>query len=358
MHACMILLVEGKRPLHNLPNSRKITLRTTDNCDMRRKTRLLVATTVVVVYFASQQAPLLRDNSTPPAYRFMKGRNRALEGTLLAEKKVARASSIVKPSTATDQGNRNTDKNANYDHAPFGAYTYFGRSVQVADSGKAHVQQVLTEVQNGGIYDAALNAVSGRLGIGKTVVDIGGNFGAFSMAVKIKAPGVHLFTFEAIPTNCANLQANMHENDLDVDWTFSCEALGSADGETLTFSVDPEHSGGGSSAYDKPKDHPSLLDGRHQFFNVSSSLLDTILERYDIQHIDALKIDCEGCEYAVLKSSRRIKDIDIIVAEFHINSHLRKERHSFESLKEFLRIQNPNIIIHSVDINMHEARRV
>ena len=74
------------------------------------------------------------------------------------------------------------------------------------------------------------------------------------------------------------------------------------------------------------------------------------------KHIHALKIDCEGCEYDVLKSSRRIKDIDIIVAEFHINSHLRREGHSFENLKEFLTTQNPNIIIQSVDINMHEAR--
>ena len=80
------------------------------------------------------------------------------------------------------------------------------------------------------------------------------------------------------------------------------------------------------------------------------------MDRYDIKHVDALKIDCEGCEYDVLKSSRRIEDIDIIVAEFHINSHLRREGHSFENLKEFLRTQNPNIIIQSVDINMHEAR--
>ena len=259
-------------------------------------------------------------------------------------------------SASTVLNDRNTEKKAKYDHAPFATYTFFGRSVQVADSGKAHAQQVLAEIQNGGIYHAAFSAVSEQFGAGKTVIDIGGNFGAFSMAVKIKAPSIRLYTFEAIPTNCANLKANMHENALDNDWTFSCEALGSSDGETLTFSVDIEHSGGGSSAYDKPKDHPSLLDGRHAFFDVSSSRLDTILDRYDIKHIHALKIDCEGCEYDVLKSSRRIKDIDIIVAEFHINSHLRREGHSFENLKDFLRTQNPNIIIQSVDINMHEAR--
>ena len=83
--------------------------------------------------------------------------------------------------------------------------------------------------------------------------------------------------------------------------------------------------------------------------------LPSLMGMYGKSSIDVLKIDCEGCEHAVLKASHRIKDIDMIVAEFHINSHLLREGHSFENLKDFLRIQNPNIIIQSVDINMHEA---
>ena len=317
---------------------------------MRRQPRLLIvvflAATIVVSSFPPQVSRL--PESEPPR-NSREGKSKDHSDT--------RGSFRSSQGSATAFLNDNDkEKKAKYEHVPFATYAYLGRSVEVADSGKAHVQQVLAEVQNGGIYDDALSAVSEQFGAGNTVIDIGGNFGAFSMAVKIKAPSVRLYTFEAIPTNCANLKANMHENALDDDWTFSCEALGSSDGETLTFSVDIEHSGGGSSAYDKPKDHPSLLDGRHAFFDVSSSRLDTILDRYDIKHIHALKIDCEGCEYDVLKSSRRIKDIDIIVAEFHINSHLRREGHSFENLKEFLTTQNPNIIIQSVDINMHEAR--
>ena len=321
---------------------------------MRRQPRLLVgfflAATIAVSFFPRQVSRL--PEIEPPR----NSRVTTLEGKSKDHSDTRGSFGSSQGSATTFLNDNNKEKKAKYDHVPFATYAYLGRSVEVADSGKAHVQQVLAEVQNGGIYDDALSAVSEQFGAGKTVIDIGGNFGAFSMAVKIKAPSVRLYTFEAIPTNCANLKANMHENALDDDWTFSCEALGSSDGETLTFSVDIEHSGGGSSAYDKPKDHPSLLDGRHAFFDVSSSRLDTILDRYDIKHIHALKIDCEGCEYDVLKSSRRIKDIDIIVAEFHINSHLRREGHSFENLKEFLRTQNPNIIIQSVDINMHEAR--
>mmetsp|Transcript_11218 Transcript_11218/g.46793 ORF Transcript_11218/g.46793 Transcript_11218/m.46793 type:complete len:319 (-) Transcript_11218:2757-3713(-) len=318
---------------------------------MRRKPRWLIciffAATAAVSLFP-RQASLLPESEPPQSSLVtkLKGQRSDIRGSF----------GSLQDSATTVLNDDNAGKMLKYDHAPFATYAYFGRSVEIADGGKAHVQQVLAEVQNGGIYDAALSAVSEHFGAEKTVIDIGGNFGAFSMAVKIKAPSVRLFTFEAIPTNCANLQANMHENTLDVDWTFSCEALGSADGETLTFSVDTEHSGGGSSAYDRPKDHPSLLKGRHSFFDVPSSRLDTLLDRYGIKHIDALKIDCEGCEYDVLKASSRIKDIDIIVAEFHINSHLRRKGHSFDNLKEFLKTQNPNIIIRSVDINMHEAR--
>lgn len=326
---------------------------------MRRKRRMLIVTVTaaVFVFFLSRNASCLPGSASTPAFRTIQnGGAHSLEGQIPVDTTETHSSTVKFDESTFLHGQNADNKTKKYDPAPFATHTYFGRSVRVADSGKAHVQQVLAEIQDGRIYDAALSAVSGQSGAEKTVIDIGGNFGAFSMAVKINAPSVRLFTFEAIPTNCANLQANMRGNALDADWTFSCEALGSDDGETLTFSVDVEHSGGGSSAYNKPKNHPSLLDGRHQFFNVASSKLDTILDRYDIKHIDALKIDCEGCEYAVLKSSRRIKEIDIIVAEFHINSHLRRQGHTFENLKGFLREQNPNIIIHSVDIHMHEAR--
>jgi hypothetical protein len=59
----------------------------------------------------------------------------------------------------------------------------------------------------------------------------------------------------------------------------------------------------------------------------------------------------------VLKSSKRIKDVDI-VAKFHINAHVRRQGHTFENLKAFLKSETPNIQVYSSDIHMHEARRL
>jgi FkbM family methyltransferase len=244
------------------------------------------------------------------------------------------------------------------EHQPFLPYTLFGRQVQIADYSRGHIDQVLREVQDEGFYNLALNAISPGEGEGKTVIDIGGNFGAFSMGAKITAPKVKLLTFEAVPSNCANLKANMETNGFTNNWIFTCGALGSSDGDILHFSVDKEHSGGASSVYKNPITDPSLHDGRHMFYDVVSSKLDTMLEKYNVKHVHALKIDCEGCEYDTLKNSKRIKDIDVVVAEFHINSHLRSQGHSFENLKSFLRSQNPKIIIYSTDIHMHDVKKM
>ena len=235
-------------------------------------------------------------------------------------------------------------------------FTLFGRLVQIADFSRAHIEQVLREVQDEGFYNLAFDAIATSRGKGKTVIDIGGNFGGFSIAAKIKAPEAKLLTLEALPSNCANIKANMEVNGFTTNWIFMCGALGATDGDILHFSVDREHSGGGSSVYKNPTTDPSLHDGRHMFYDVVSNKLDTILERYGVEHVHALKIDCEGCEYDTLKTSKRVKDIDVIVAEFHMNSHLRNQGHSFENLKSFLRKQNPNIKIYSTDINMHDAK--
>ena len=234
-------------------------------------------------------------------------------------------------------------------------FRMFGRDVLIADFGRAHVEQVIREVQDEGFYNLAYEAVSSNGGEGKTIVDVGGNFGGFSMGVKMKAPEARLLTFEAMPPNCANLKKNMEVNGFARNWVFACTALGSTDGDVLHFSVDNKHSGGASSVYSDPKNAPSLHDGRHLFYDVRSSRLDTLLELYNVTHVHALKIDCEGCEYDTLKTSRRIRDIDIVVAEFHINTHLKNQGHSFENLKSFLRQQNPDIQIYSTDINMHDA---
>ena len=110
-------------------------------------------------------------------------------------------------------------------------------------------------------------------------------------------------------------------------------------------------SGGGSAAF-------GAFDGfgsDHEHHTLKTYPLDALLARHGIGHVDLLKIDCEGCEYEALMASRRIKDVDAIVAEFHMNDHLAAQGHSFERLKDFLRRENPRIRIASKDIRMHNA---
>jgi FkbM family methyltransferase len=236
------------------------------------------------------------------------------------------------------------------EHHPFLPRTLFGRRVQVADFSRGHVDVALREIQEDGLYDLALNAILPREGEGKTVIDIGGNFGGFSMAVKIKAPKARLITFEAVPSNCVNLKANMETNGLANNWIFVCGAMGATDGDILYFSFNEEHSGAASSY----KRIPGIHDGRRKFYDVMSNKLDTMLEKYNVDHVHALKIDCEGCEYDTLQTSKRIKDVDVVVAEFHMNPRLQSQGRSFENLKSFLRSQNPKIQIHTADVHMKE----
>jgi FkbM family methyltransferase len=178
------------------------------------------------------------------------------------------------------------------DPRPFSTHTLYGRMVQIADFSNAHIRGVLREVQVQGLYNRALNAVSVNEGAGKTVVDIGGNFGAFSMAVKMKAPKSKLLAFEAMPTNCANLKANMEVNGLTNGWIFTCGALGATDGDILHFAVHPEHSGGASSAFKNPLTDPSFKN--HIHYDIPTHKLDTMLEKHGVDHVHALKIDCEA----------------------------------------------------------------
>ena len=245
---------------------------------------------------------------------------------------------------------------------------YFGRTVTVADSSAHHIAKILAEVESG-IYKLHQPGTWAQLPLSRpnaTIIDIGGNFGAFSLAVKARFPQSRLLTFEAMPPTCRHLQYGLaatlgykirkkHKREplLQIPGvTVECSALG--DGKPLHL----VHYRWGSccaSSHYKFDDRSFDSDDYVHYHNISSHSLDSLLERHGVGKVDLLKIDCEGCEYSVMRASRRLRDIRALVGEFHMNDALARQGHSPEGLRAFLRAANPDMLVSVVDAPMQNS---
>ncbi len=160
------------------------------------------------------------------------------------------------------------------------------------------------------------------LGPGDTVVDVGANFGAFTvLASRIVGPTGRVLAFEPSPESFARLSANLALNDLgNVDAI--PEAVGEADGtaELLTY---------GKSAYNSLF---ASVDGKDsapvRTHTVTVRTLEQVLDERGINCVDLLKLDCEGAEYGIFETlspgvAGRIKQVAMEAHE--IPGHLSRE---------------------------------
>jgi len=144
---------------------------------------------------------------------------------------------------------------------------------------------------------------------GQTVVDIGANCGAFSIFAAIAdANGVH--AYEPGAANLQALLANLQANGLDAQQVLvSSEAVHDGRSSEVVFHAGPLGGEGGSYTHDGDIDDGEVA--------VPSIGLDEVVRRAG--HVGVLKIDCEGCEAAVLLgcADETFDSIDRIVLEFH-----------------------------------------
>jgi FkbM family methyltransferase len=139
-----------------------------------------------------------------------------------------------------------------------------------------------------------------------TVIDIGGNIGAFTIDVATRFPGVTVHTYEpdadAFSMLCENVQANGLRNRVRT-WN---EAVAGAAG-TLTL-----WRGEGSIA---ASTHRAAATGDRRL--VPAVTLQTAIERSG-GHVALLKIDAEGAEADILEAvGLDLARVDRIVAEYH-----------------------------------------
>jgi FkbM family methyltransferase len=173
-----------------------------------------------------------------------------------------------------------------------------------------------------------------------TVLDVGAHIGGFSYACLIRGAG-RVFAFEPEPANyelaCHNLASFGPRVRVEN------RAVWRSDGPDRqlfhTPSLDPRNTGGGGVF---------AADGGTPVASIGLDVfLDELAARHGVQRVRLLKVDCEGSEYPVLLTSRKLHLIDEICGEYHeygddLPEHLRLDgvaRFDRHALKEGLQAQ-------------------
>ena len=132
---------------------------------------------------------------------------------------------------------------------------------------------------------------------GETVIDIGAHIGCFTiLAAKT---GARVFSYEPFPSNFAALEHNVKLNNFGNVKVFNIAISGKRDNRALFLADNPAHTSSHSL-------HPSHFASCSQTsygkkkLEVPCITLDDIILENNLDRIDLLKIDCEGCEYEIL----------------------------------------------------------
>ena len=142
-----------------------------------------------------------------------------------------------------------------------------------------------------------------------TIVDIGGHIGIFSVLAATFAPLAQIHSFEPHPDNYAQFNKNVRLNNLER--RISVYNLGVSDREeTAELYVSAENVGA----------HSTFHDERKKSLPIKLTTLAGIFRDAQLQHIDLLKLDCEGEEYTILLTTppELMHKIDRIILEQHI----------------------------------------
>jgi FkbM family methyltransferase len=154
-----------------------------------------------------------------------------------------------------------------------------------------------------------------------TILDIGAHIGGFSFACLIRGAG-RVFAFEPEPENYQLACHNLASFGPRVRVENRAVWRSDGPGRQLfhTPSQDPRNTGGGG-VFATDGGTPVVAIGLDDF-------LDELAARHGVKRIRLLKVDCEGSEYPVLLTSRKLDRIDAICGEYHeyggdLPEHLR-----------------------------------
>ena len=150
--------------------------------------------------------------------------------------------------------------------------------------------------------------LAARFGPGDVVLDIGAHIGAFSYLALDHGAG-RVVSVEPDPENAYYLRHNVH---MACGATDRCvivtAAAGEADG-TAEFTAHPVNTGGGAVGAGEGRRFPVAVVAFDRLVDFAAGESGTIR---------LLKLDCEGSEWPVLHTSRRLHRVRAIVGEYHV----------------------------------------
>lgn len=177
---------------------------------------------------------------------------------------------------------------------------------------------ILLELQQSGSYETATQLFFMRImRKGDTFVDVGAHVGYFSIicAALVGREG-KIIAVEPIEDNFQFLNRNIQSNDLPYVHIVQ-SVISGTDGE-IEFHHNMDNDGG--HALWDPRNHPGNEKTRAapKTETLPSMTLESLFNRFECEHIRAIKIDTEGAEHLILESGRSYFDrgaVDFVIAE-------------------------------------------
>lgn len=148
----------------------------------------------------------------------------------------------------------------------------------------------------------------------KTVLDIGGHFGFFSIQMANKFPACKIYTFEPAPRTFKILENNVKNNEINNIEIFNY-AVGAEENEISFYENEDLEC---SSIYETKNGGEKVI--------VSAITLNNIIDNNSIKTIDILKLDCEGAEFEIIYNNLNIlsEKVNCIICEYHTG--IRKDK--------------------------------
>ena len=168
---------------------------------------------------------------------------------------------------------------------------------------------------------------------GDIVIDIGANVGMVSILLAKKFPFLKIYSFEPLKENYDNFIKNIELNNIPKGVIIAENKAVTKDGRLITMSINSANKDG-SSTTDVISINSIMTKENSQ---VESITLEEIFNKYNINKLKLLKIDCEGSEYEILYNTytNLLKNIENLRGEFHENKNLTDE-YDIDKLCEYV----------------------